>query len=91
MATGYVRGNESPEIEKLKEQAWALYNKTKNWSDPAILALHEKAEQLRALQGYSGGQDGSKKYLQVHITHQQTHLMVVYHKVKLANYKKQVC
>lgn len=61
MATGYVKGNESPEIEKLKEQAWALYNKTKNWSDPAILALHEKAEQLRALQGYSGGQDGSKK------------------------------
>ena len=61
MATGYVRGNESPEIEKLKEQAWALYNKTKNWSDPAILALHEKAEQLRALQGYSGGSDGSKR------------------------------
>lgn len=61
MATGYVKGNESPEIEKLKEQAWSLYNRTKNWSDPAILALHEKAEQLRALRGYSGGQDGSKK------------------------------
>ena len=69
MATGYVKGNESPEIEKLKEQAWALYNKTKNWSDPAILALHEKAEQLRALQGYSGGQDGSKRIpLNTHYT-----------------------
>lgn len=57
----YTQGNELPEIEKLKQQAWDVYNKTNNWSNPQIAAIHQKAEQLRALQNYSGGVDGSKR------------------------------